>query len=153
MGKFSRQKGRRGEQELVLALRDFGFTNVRRCLNQEHEKDYRPDVIGEYGGEEYDFEHKSYTDKFKKIYQFVDPTLKSGNNAYRASIEGFGEVAISYSPFESMRLGFDTSFTQVPLDVDHKRIAALNKLRKGADFLVVKDNNKKRLYIKFWVKE
>lgn len=150
MGRFSRNKGRRGEQQLVLFLAKMGY-KAERVLNQAHTSGLY-DVLAKKDGKEYSFELKSYKDAFKSIYDLY----------YRSGVapqplcchlgDGVG-VAIT-TDFETLARGaLDLRFVN-PLDAFerrvYRRLKTMNKLRGSADFLVLKDNNKARLFLKYW---
>ena len=146
MGLFSRQKGSREERALVMALRDLKFDNVRRGLCQEEKLGFRPDVIGEKEGREWTFENKSYRDKFLWLYKFLDQT----GVPFGVSVGGRC-VGVDYSPIPLMNPGFDIVFKYSEETKELKRLFKLAELKKEADFLVIKINNKKRLFIRYWV--
>ncbi len=156
MGLFSRAKGSREERALVAHLKDLGYTNVRRGLCQEQTKGFRPDVLGELDGKEWSFELKAYFDRFKWLYEFIGSvgTGEDGVLRFSQQVGGpVGSIAMGYDPREVNKMGFERPFPLWPLaerTKEVKRILKLQDLKKEADFLVVKINNKKRLFIRYW---
>ena len=152
MGAFSRTKGAVGERQLVIYLRERGFLEVRRGLCQEEKKGFRPDVLGEWEGKEYSFEHKSYKAQFKWLYDYTNSQGVQSLGVLRLVLSPNEYVAIGFDPVEVLTSGFDRPFL-TPTNTDArvlKRITALKKLKKEADFLVLKDNSRKRLFLKYW---
>lgn len=153
MGKFSRSKGSRGERALVQHLKDLGYTNVHRGLVHEYRKDFRPDVLATYKDREWSFESKSYQDKFKWLYSYLDtqPAPLDENGVLRIT-DGMGFVAIGRDPTAVDKLGINLPFFNLTGTDGMKgllNIFKLTALKKEADFLVVKINGKHRIYLRF----
>lgn len=146
-GLYSRRKGRTGEQDLVLALREAGFENVRRGLCREDSKDVRPDVLGVYQGREYMFEHKFFSTRFIPVYKSLESLGLVDTLRYSTEL---GEIAISYNPTEVLRMGFDAVFITYPADKHIKKLWTLKQMLKGSEILVIKGNHKKRVYLRYW---
>lgn len=154
MGAFSRSKGSREERALVMALRDFGFLNVRRGLCQEEKTGFRPDVLGEYKGQEWSFENKAYYDKFKWLYEFMEE-LNLRNNGFLnlALSKDSPRISIAYDPISIIS---PDNFYQLYVLENNKKLERLAKLpqmlkiKGDPSFLVVKNNNKSRLFIRYW---
>jgi len=148
MGQFSRRKGRRGEQQLVLFLKYLGY-HAERILNQAHTSGL-PDVKAIKGDKTYTFELKTYQDGFKSVYDFYYDNM-SENDILTCLIDDCVYVAISTN-FKHMSEKTDWHFKDIPeASVRLKnRFRKLNAKRGIADFLVLKDNNKSRLFLKFW---
>lgn len=150
-GAFSRSKGRREEQQLVLYLAKLGF-KAERILRQ-YQAAGQPDVKAVRAGKEYTFEMKSRKDSFKSIYDtyFAD---RGPGNFLGVHLP---EVCIAISTvFEDLlaptlvflhRAVFGSSKAK---DRGYKRLVTLQALKQSADFLVIKDNNRPRLFIKYW---
>jgi hypothetical protein len=153
-GKFSRNKGASNERALVIELRDLGYENVRRGLCQEEKKDFRPDVLAEYQGREWSFELKAHESmlwlpKFVEGYglKFAPDSLMT------ICLESPGPlVAIAFNPKALINIS-NQVFSKWPHDKDAKtvsRIFKLKELKKDCDYLVVKCNRKRRLYLRYW---
>lgn len=155
---MSRRKGARGELNLVMHLRLLGY-DARRVIRTRavsgYENDVVPDVIATKDGKEYTFENKSRKDAYKTIYELYN-RLKS-DGVYRFQIPSGTEplhVAIG-EDFEEVKRAHDVHFVTIPLDgsqttLTHMRITRLQALLKGAQFLCIKDNGRKPLFIRFW---
>ncbi len=152
-GAMSRNKGRRGEQQLVLHLAKLGF-KAERILRQYQESG-QPDVVATRDGKTYTFENKCRRDSFKSIYGLYyserDP------NKVLCFLLSPGSTAVAVSSDVDALLAPDLSFlnlTVFPPSPQHlkvyKRIVTLNALRQSADFLVLRDNQKPSLFLRFW---
>lgn len=157
-GKSSRDKGARGERNLVmhLALLDYDARRVIRTRAVGgYENDVVPDVIATKDGVEYTFENKYRKNAYKTIYDLYDK--ESTDNVYRFAVPQSPEplcVAIG-TDFEEVKIHSDVYFTSVSLDGSvstrtYMRILRLRELLKGAQFLVIKDNGKPPLFLRFW---
>lgn len=149
MGKFSRDKGCREERALVQHLVELGYADVKRVPLSGAARGFKFDVLGTRDGKEQSFELKTKADGFRWLYDFLART-----GLYRFS---FGSVCVSLgdNPKEVEKTGgFDQTFRLLPEDHPEakciRRILKLQDLKKGADFLVVKSNNRKRIYVKYW---
>lgn len=148
MGAFSRNKGSREERGLVNYLNLRGY-EARRIPLSGAMKGYKHDVIATKDGTEYTFEMKSRKDAFIGIYTFYNKS-RQGENVVRVVLP-VGLVAFG-TDFEAVKKGGILAFTPSHAS-DQKvvnRIANLDKLRAGADFLVCKNNGLHRLFFKFW---
>jgi len=157
-GRMSRNKGARGERSLVMHLNLLGY-DARRVIRTRavggYENDIVPDVIATKDGVEYTFESKYRKDAYKSIYELYNK-LKMGN-VYRFQIPQSPTplfVAIG-EDFEEVKKAHDVHFQSLPLDgsqttLAHMRITRLQVLLKGAQFLCIKDNGKRPLFIRFW---
>jgi hypothetical protein len=151
VGLFSRQKGRRGEQQLVLYLAQRGY-KAERILRQ-YQTPGCPDVKT-LSPKEYTFELKTYMNNFKSIYDFYYSN-RSDEFPIVGLVLGTQSkccVAIS-TDFDKLEEAKDIIF-DYPTDSQKmitKRLMTLNKKRGVADFLVLKDNNKPRLFLKYWI--
>ncbi len=146
-GKFSRDKGRRGEQQLVLSLVGKGY-KAERILRQ-YQFGGQPDVKTTYP-QEYTFELKCRKSAFKTIYDLY--TAERDHEGVLAIIWNGKPIAIA-SYFEKL-LSSDRSFRaftpEHPKKKTLNRIAKLEEQKQTADFLVLKDNGKYRLYLRYW---
>lgn len=152
MGKFSRSKGRREEQQLVLDLAKMGY-KAERILRQymtAGEADVKT-----LEPEQYTFELKTRRSSFKTIYAlYYDHRDLDGVLKFVLSTSG---VAVAASTNFKSLLKADTHFRNLLLNPTdskklrvYKRIVDMQKLKQTADFLVIKDNNKPRLYFRYW---
>lgn len=153
MGKFSRSKGRREEQQLVLALANLGF-KAERILRQ-YQAAGQPDVRAYgHGRPEVTFEMKSRQQSFKTIYAL-----------YRSERDHLGRLLFSLDgKLVAMSTDLMTLFNfqaeQTPYFIGilpdsrflktYKRIVKLYDLKQNADYLVIRDNGEQRLFIKYW---
>ncbi len=152
MGKFSRAKGYREERGLVKFLEKLGHTNVTRVPLSGAMRAYPYDVKSDYEGKSWTYEMKSRATLFSWVYFRV-----LGKTTYRLRwADDFKrEISIAPTPQEAVKTGFDYTFERI-LEEDKtrykyfKRLVTLGKLRQGADFLVLKNNNLPRLFIHYW---
>lgn len=153
MGLFSREKGRREEQGLVLYLSKLGY-KAERILRQ-YQAQGQPDVKT-LAPEELTFEMKSRAGNFKRIYDL-----------YFAEKDDQGTLSFVMSP-NSTAVAVNTDFAVLhgggytfanlalfpPGDKAllkvYNRLVGLKELKQDADYLVIKDNNKPRLFIRYW---
>lgn len=152
-GKFSRNKGRREEQQLVLALAKWGYKAERilrqyQAAGQADVKTLEP--------AQYTFEMKARQGSFKTIYDLY--YSQRDEKGILSLVYGSKGTAVAMSSdFPSLLSIPDHSFRDLsnpPADKKilkvFARILKLQELKQAADFLVIKDNNKVRLYIKYW---
>lgn len=151
-GKQSRSKGRREEQQLVLHLASH-YWKAERIL-QQYQKAGQPDVRAVKNGVTLTFEMKSSSRaSYKSIYNMYD-AYKDHEGALRFIWEG---VAVGITTkFENL-LPTDQHFSEAPPGCPLAQLAAfrrvvgtLKALKQDADFLVLRDNNKPRLFLKYW---
>jgi len=153
IGKFSRNKGRRSEQQLVLYLARHGY-QAERILRQ-YQAAGQPDVKAAKAGIVTTFEMKARKDSFKSIYALYNSEKDANSVVAFVTHSGGTPVAMS-NDFEAL-LGSDRTFRNLTLFPPnsallkvYNRIVYLNKLRQAADYLVVKDDNKPMLFLRFW---
>lgn len=154
MSKISRAKGRRGEQQLVLYLRNLGYKYAERILRQ-YQLAGLPDVQARKEATDpwITFESKLRRDAFKTIYKlyyeerdifgrlcFVDPDTGVAC-AMSTKFEDLLFVRTAFGTFDKRHKYFKTL----------KRILKLNEQRQTADFLVIRDNNKPAIFIRYWI--
>lgn len=155
---MSREKGARGERSLCMHLNLLGY-DARRVIRTRavggYEHDVVPDVIATKDGIEYTFEHKYRKDEYKSIYTLYH-RLQSGG-VYRFQIpQQPNALLVSIGEnFEEVKKSHDVYFPALSLDgsettLAHMKITRLRSLLKGAQYLVIKINNKKPLFIRFW---
>jgi hypothetical protein len=158
-GKMSRDKGARGERSLVMHLKLLGY-DARRVIRTRAVGGYAGDVVPdvevlENGAVKYTFESKYRKDAYKSIYELYNK-LKS-NGVYRFQVPQTPTplyVAIG-EDFEEVKKAHDVHFESLSLNgsqatLAHMRITRLQVLLKGAQFLVIRDNGKKPLFIRYW---
>lgn len=154
IGRFSRNKGRREEQQLVLYLAKLGY-QAERILRQ-YLTPGEADVRAVKGDKTYTFELKSRRDSYKRLYTLYETekdadgllcfVLSADGTAVAISTD-FESVANYKGPFRNL-----IAFPPKPIQLkDFFRFVKLNELRQSADYLVIKNNNKKRLFIRYWL--
>lgn len=157
-GKFSREKGRRNEQQLVLYLASRHYT-AERVLRQ-YQASGLPDVIATKAGRSYSFEMKARKDSFKRIYELYY-RMRDPDKAIRFTIGPLGPMVAMSTELESIvdEENNNKTFREVVLDATgpglkdlkvYIRIAGLVSLKQTADFLVIKDNCQPRIFMRFW---
>ncbi len=147
-GAFSRNKGSREERGLVQQLNEFGFSNPRRVPLSGAMRGFKFDVLAEdLLGKTVTFELKTR----KKSYTWVYDLLLSP--VERCNFDGIGQVAFGYDPSLVSAVGYNNIFTAITTPRLVGKFKTLYKLKGEADFLVLKDNNRKRLFLKFWFYE
>lgn len=151
-GKFSRNKGRREEQQLVLYLAYLGY-HAERILRQYQEAG-QPDVIATKHGESITFEKKARKCSFATIYSLFD-NHKDDNHVLAFVKTPLGE-AVSISTRFPALLDPDLTYRDLskfppsPKDIKvFDRIIRLKEMKQSADYLVIKDNNRPQLFIKY----
>ncbi len=154
-GAFSRSKGRRNEQQLVLYLAKL-FYKAERILRQ-YQFSGQPDVKATKdftsGEQTFTFEMKARRASFKAIYDLYYKNRDDGVLTFCVGVNGTA-VAIS-TDFEKLHTARHMYFANA-LEADKKdlkvylRIAKMAEIKQGADFLVLKDNNKPMLFMRFW---
>jgi hypothetical protein len=149
---MSRTKGRRGEQELVLYLKTLGYY-AERILKQYQEAG-QPDVIASKNGVSITFENKYRKESYKSIYKLYY-NERDGGGALRFHLNG---VAVEIANDFKQTLISDKYFIDLNKKVIdpkslrvYQRICKLRELKQSADYLVIKDNGKARLFIKYWI--
>lgn len=152
-GLKSRNKGRREEQQLVLALAKLGY-QAERILRQ-YQYSGQPDVRASKDGKEYTFEMKSRKESFKTLYELYYQEM-DGDKVLKFVLSSNG-IAVAVSTDFNAVLSATTHFRNLALFPAEKkklkayeRFVKLKELKQSADFLVIKDNNMPRLFIKYW---
>lgn len=155
-GRMSRNKGARGERSLALHLNLIGY-DARRVIRTRavggYENDVVPDVIATKDGVEYSFESKYRKNSFKTVYKIYEK-FRTGN-VYRFAMSPQGPHIAIGTDFEEVRRGHDTHFAEITGTLQefmtHQKIMNMHKWLKGAQYLAIKDNCKKPLFIRFWI--
>lgn len=149
-GNHSRNKGRRGEQQLVLYLSKLGY-KAERVLNQAHTAGLY-DVTATKKGVRYSFENKCYRDRSRGIYSLFE-TYEWVFPVLGCFLPPMGCVAIS-KDFELLASVKDINFLPAGTKEEERAYKTLSKFnveRGSADFLVIKDDRKARLFLRYWV--
>lgn len=167
MGLRSRRKGRRGEIVLRDSLRSLGYQAERVPLSgaffnhsQVDPEAYKGDVKAVKDGRTLFFEMKMRQNSFKKIYDLYFTHLGAAKDDLLSFCIGANET-------RNLCVQLSTSLTAVLDKADFyapverhtsykkfsrtfKKIANLHKLLGNADILVIKDNNKPMMYVRFF---
>lgn len=155
-GKFSREKGRRNEQQLVLYLAKLGF-KAERILRQYQEAG-QPDVKATKDGNTITFEMKARRESYKSIYSLYESD-KDERGDLCFTDKQFGTcVAMNrdlrelFKPSSEFRFINLEMFPPVPIKnlKVYNRIIGLKEIKQTADYLCIKDNNQYRLFLRFW---
>lgn len=153
-GKFSRNKGRRGEQQLVLSLAGHGF-KAERVLRQYQEAG-QPDVIATKGGLTYTFELKCRLDSFKSLYDlYMNEKPPGGVLAVTGPLGSFAMSTLVIKLTHPEEEHVFRNLEKYPIMAARRkraldRVFKLKEVKQTADYLVLKDNNKPRIYIRYW---
>lgn len=154
MGKFSRMKGRREEQQLVLHLAKLDY-KAERILRQ-YQAAGQPDVKATKGDKTITLENKSRHSSFKSIYTvYYDDRDLEGLLCFVLCSSG---VAVAMSTdfekvikCEGQVFRNLTTFPPNPKYLKvYQRLVGLKQVKQDADVLVLKDNGKPRLFIRYW---
>lgn len=152
-GKFSRNKGRREEQQLVLYLANLGY-KAERILRQYFASG-EADVKATKDGVTYTFENKSRNKSFKSIYDAYF-SERDVDGVFRF-VQTSGSTAVAVSTHFTALLGPDQAFRNMEaspgtrlIKMACNRMVKLKELKQSADFLVIKDNGKPRLFLRYW---
>lgn len=148
VGKFSRDKGARGERALVMFLNDLKYTNVRRVPLSGAMAGYKHDVVAtNLEGTNLTFELKCRKELFNWVYAYFKD-MGPRRISYLGKCLSMGK-----SPEEANASGFDKAFQRVEgtgYEKLAKRFFNLDKMREGADYLVIKSDFKSLIFFKFW---
>lgn len=166
-GKSARSKGRRGEYLLRDSLRNQGWQAERVPMSgafynhaQISPEDYQGDVKAVKDGRTLFFEMKMRQNSFGKIYDLYFTHLGAAKDDLLSFCVGANET-------RNLCVQLSTSLTAVLDKADFyapverhtnykqfsrtfKKIANLHKLLGNADILVIKDNNKPMMYVRFF---
>lgn len=148
-GRMARNKGRQGEYLVRDFFRERGWTSNRVVGSGAHFKidaSLTGDVVLKKDSIELKAEVKFKKDEYKSLYAMLDQK----GEAVRFATGGH-YVIMSYS-FDD--LGFEGSpikvFDGTVADRTIRKICNMRKLLKGADFLVVKINNKPLIFLRYF---
>ena len=157
----AKAKGSRLEYQLRDHLRALGYASERVVLSGAH-KDHPGDVYGDKDGARLLFECKSRKDSFKSIYH----ELKERGGTYSIGIDDASRTA----PLVRMlRFNLDGVCVVISESLEgvlaphqiyyhlyanqpirtYKKILGLQKMVKKSEILVIKDNHKPMLFVRF----
>lgn len=150
-GRYSRNKGRRGEYALRDHLRALGFEAIRVPLSGASEG-YKGDVVATRGEETITFELKCRKNAFSKLYWFANQAnMPSGIVA-----ADYNLISITTSPTKTNHY---LDMTKLLLTIDPSirkqvvravgQMVSLEKLKGTCDVLVVKDDRKPFLFLHY----
>lgn len=149
-GRMSREKGRRGEQQLVLYLFKLGY-EAERILRQYQEAG-QADVKAQKDKAITTFELKCRKASYKRIYDLYysergpDGVLAFVLDKPIAVSSNFEDLLVPDRAFRSLEV-----FPPTPQQRKvYARIREMEKIKQSADYLVLKDNSKARLFIRYW---
>lgn len=142
-GKHSRNKGARNERLLVEHLKKKGYEALRVPLSGAM-KGYKHDVTAIRGGVEYTFELKVRAQEYGSIYAFFAQHEEDG--VVRIS-DADSNTLIMSDDFEKVK----DMAGEYPLDTSRtaKKLFGLEKLRQGAQFLVIRGDRMGFLFIQY----
>lgn len=154
MGAFSRSKGARGERELVLYLALRGWTAERNLRQYQVKGEY--DVQAVKDDKVITFENKFEKCSYKTIYDlyYVERNPMTGLLCFTMD---FLTTTVSMSTdFEDLLKMNDRRYRVLCSEVlapkaksAFERILRLKLIKGKADYLVIKDNGKPRLFIHY----
>lgn len=152
-GKKSRDKGARGERSLCMHLNMLEY-DARRVIRTRavggYEKDVVPDVIATKDGREYTFEMKRRKNAFTTIYKLYQAE-RGDCHIHRFNFDGCISIGSDFDLVrDSGSQHFRTILPDDPKVKIYKRIQNLRKLLKGAQYLVIQDNNAYKLFLRFF---
>lgn len=154
MAKFSRDKGSREERSLIADLKEVGYLDARRVPLSGAMRGFKFDVLGTSpAGVPHSFEMKSRRDAFSSIYALLNK-YRGEDSCVRFTVNSpdFPYFVI----FGTKLIDLTTTGNYALIQKDNKdyrtfkRIANLDKLRAGATFLCIKNNNKPRIFLRYW---
>lgn len=151
-GRGCRVKGAQGERNLVYHLRKLDYDARRVILTRQvggYSNEVVPDVIATKDTIRHTFEVKLRAHAFDWIYKITGDF----NATHRFSLDG---VLVAFGKdFEDVKSAMGVTphiFRSIPPNEErpYRRILALREWLKGADFLVIRGNNKPFIFIKYW---
>lgn len=156
-GRASRQKGMRAEYGLRNTLRLLGW-EAHRVPSSGAAEGFKGDVIGTKDGRKLVFEVKNYADSFEKIYQLYEQNTKAKQDDLLTFVAPHEDrLCVRISTSLHAVLNADVTCFEFadrnPLYTKFKRtyekLMRMQRLLKGADILVIKQNHKPLLYIRY----
>ncbi len=153
-GRSSKQKGNRVEYQVRDHLKSLGY-EAHRVPASGAAQGFKGDVVAERGTQKYVFEVKARADEFASIYALYDN--RSQKEAGFCIVEPTRAVYVS-ERFSDLLGGYFTkchpdftsgAFSPGALKRTTNKLFGLEKMLKGADFLVLKNNNKPLLFVRF----
>lgn len=146
-GRASRQKGMRGEYLVRDYFRDRGWT-ANRVPSSGAAEGFKGDIELTKEGKTLTAEVKFRKDAFTTIYALLDSykgLLKASiANVYVISSYEFRDLGFSEATNIQLFEGLDSKTPGA------KKLKGLLGLVKTCDFLVIKQNNKPLIFIRFW---
>lgn len=153
IGKFSRSKGRRGEQQLVLHLATLGYKSER--ILRQYLTPGEADVRAVKGDKIHTFELKSRYSSFKRIYDLYYAERDENTILSFVINADSTPIAVSTDLEKLMDVSSFRNLEKFPPILaymkDFSRLLKMKELKQSADFLVLKDNNKPRIFIRYWL--
>lgn len=151
MGKFSRNKGRRVEQDFVNLLKFKGY-DARRVPLSGSMSGYKHDVIIKTESGETTFEVKARKDLYKAIYSLLDTYAPTKNLTLLMSSFTLSLTNLSDSDFicpRDFKRPEHLDFTDKVVKKAVNQLCKIDELREGADYLVIKNDRKPFIAIKY----
>lgn len=158
-GKYSRDKGRRGEYSVRDELRAGGFVADRVPLSGAS-AGFKGDIRASKNGRTYVFEVKCRATGFKAVYDLFAKESEDGvlRLAVAAETGEAGPVCINISNSADGALGSQGAYllkapSSVPGGIHtkrlHRKLLNMRKWLQGADVLVIKSDRCQNLYLRY----
>lgn len=147
-GRASRQKGMRGEYSARDLFRSWGW-EADRVPASGAAQGFKGDLRIRKNGLELKVEVKNEEASYTSLYKLLDTTGAA------SLIEAPNMMVLLSYNFEDLGLESGSSFAK-PVDLKSpgvKKTIGMYALVKGCDFLMVKNNNKPFIYIRYGVRE
>lgn len=146
-GLMSRRKGLRTEYILRDYLRNLGiYEEVFRVPLSGSSEGFKQDVIARRAGGVDTFEMKARSREYDGVYALFASSSEDGVLRFNhlstlvAISKDFNEVRKTGVVFPTLTKSTKT----------HSKLLRMRNLLQGADYLVIKGNNKPMLFIKYW---
>lgn len=142
-GKFSRSKGIRGELALRDYLRERGYDAFRVPLSGASEG-YKGDVVASKDGKIITFELKCRKESYTKIYELVREVFGGIMNSSRS------QLMVVSDRWEDIDRAVEGVFIHHPkYDKTLNKLVKMKELLGTADILVLKDDRKPFLFVRY----
>jgi len=150
VGGFSRAKGGREERSLVHHLQDKGF-DAKRVPLSGMMRGYKHDIDAIKNGEHYTIELKTRNSSFKSVYAFYRSHVDAGKRCSFtvANSTKLVDIHTDFDALIGIDKDWDFSYPVLEENRTTKKIINLDKLRAGADYLVIRDNNQPFLFLRY----
>lgn len=146
-GRSSRNKGKRGEYEVRDHLRGYGL-QAHRVPSSGAAQGFKGDVVAkDKNNKEYVFEVKLRKEGFKTVYTLYE-SKKDDNGIFSVWYNNTG-ITIANNAIKALDNSFYKDLSSDIKTQTLNKIYNLQKFLKGAHVLVIKDNNKPLLFIRF----